>query len=100
MLELFIARKLGVEVELRPFISEKELKWGYVENDTSFSDIKTGTDCEVAECWDEDDKKSIHKAIKNSPEGFVGVNLAVERIRLEYLLDYPIDEIIGGSEEG
>ena len=45
----------------------------------------------------ESDKKSIHKAIKSQRGGFELIDESVERIRLEYLLQYPFEKIKGRS---
>lgn len=97
--ELHVARRLGVRVQLLPFISEEDELHGKVENDICISKINTVVDSENAYVWSPDDRRSIHAAItKESANGFNVVNEAIELIRLEYLLNYPIGKIMGGEK--
>ena len=55
-------------------------------------------DSEKAHCSWDSDKILIHAAIKsNWPNGFNDINASVEKIRLQYLLDYPVCRITGHS---
>lgn len=98
MFELHTARRLKKQVELRPFIGVYDEQDGKVQKDICVSNISTFIDCKNAFCWNDNDRKSIHEAItKEAHDGFKDVNQAVELIRLEYLLNYPIENIIGGD---
>ena len=98
MFELHTARGLDKRVELRPFIDSESECNGEVEKDICVAEISKVIDCKTAFCSNDNDKKSIHEAIINgSPGGFEDVNEAVEMIRLEYLLNYSIGNIMGGD---
>ncbi len=99
MYELHTARRLNKRVELRPFIGDDDERDGNMENDICVSKISTVIDCKHAFCWDNYDKERIHEAItKEASDGFKDVNQAVELIRLEYLLKYPVRNIMGGEK--
>ncbi len=97
--ELHIAQTLNVPVELRPFISKDDERDGKLEKDACVSRLGTAVDCASAYVSMKSDRRSIHEAItRDSANGFDTVNQAVEMIRLEYLLNYPIANIMGGKK--
>ena len=69
--------------------------YGLLDKDVCIKNIKTTVDSENAYCGQASDKEQIHAAIRNSENGFKGINASVERIRLEYLMNYPVDKIKG-----
>ena len=95
---MHFARMLGIAVYLRPYISEQDEKTGLVQNDICVSQIETKIDSEAAYCYSDEDREMIDTAIQKSSDSFSGVNQAVERIRLDYLLHYPIHNISGDEQ--
>ena len=92
--ELHTAMKLKVKVLLSPHISHWHVENGYLHRDTCIANINTTIDSENALCSWEPDRKAIHAAIKSeSSKGFDHINSSVEKIRLEYLLNYPVEKI-------
>jgi len=92
--ELHIARTLKKEVELWPYIHSSNVRNGYLNHDVCIRNINDAVDSESAICGNDDDRRSIVKAIlSSSPDGFQTINRSVEEIRLRYLLHYPIDKI-------
>ena len=92
--ELHTAMKLKVKVLLSPHIADGAVRYGWLYKDVCISNIDTAIDSERAICSWQPDKESIHAAIKSeSPKGFEDINSSVEKIRLDYLLDYPVEKI-------
>ena len=89
------AQRLGVKVTLCPYINDADVKYGKLDQDVCIKNIKTPVDSENAYCGQESDKKQIHAAICNSENGFKGINASVKRIRIEYLMNYPVNKIKG-----
>ena len=88
------AQRLGVKVILCLHIEDIKRKRGEIELDICYRNIKKIVNSKEAHCSWDPDKKSIHAAIKSQwPNGFEDINTSVEKIRLEYLLDYPFHEI-------
>jgi hypothetical protein len=82
-----MAQKLNVDVQLYA-----QMDSGAARNDICVKNIGNAVDSENAICSWEPDKVSIHEAIqKNQTQnGFNGINKAVERIRLDYLLKHKV----------
>ena len=86
-------------MKLCPCIAEVHVKWGDLNKDVCIRNIKTPVDSKSALCSNDSDKNDIHKAILSQSEnGFELINAAVERIRLQYLLEYPFDKITGWDD--
>merc|ERR1740124_282734 len=88
--ELFVAQELKVPVQLCPFINDDQEKYGHLLDDVCIYNLESTIDSESAYCSYIPDKECIHKEIKASSGGFKAINNGVEMIRLNYLLDYPI----------
>ena len=92
------AQKLGRKVRLCPHIRDSEIISGEIEYNDCIRNIDSIVDSEKADCSWESDKKLINAAIKsNWTNGFNDINTSVEKIRLQYLLDYPVYRITGHS---
>jgi len=65
---------------------------GRANTDICIQSIKRPVDSKEALCSNVSDKASIHEAIQENPSqhGFDGINKAVERIRLDYLLKHDV----------
>ena len=98
--ELHTAMKLKVKVLLSPHIYDSSVRGGYLNDDTCIANINIPIDSENALCSWEPDRKAIHAAIKSeSSKGFDHINSSVEKIRLEYLLNYPVEKIESSCNE-
>ena len=99
--ELHVAQKLKVKVMLSLHISDNFIEYGYLGYDVCIANINSAVDSEKAHCSWQPDKESIHAAIKSSqsPKGFDDINASVERMWLEYLLDYPVEKVKGSYNE-
>ena len=94
ILELAEAQRLNVNVRLCPHIHDADLYLGDLERDICIANIKKSVDSFNAFCSMDSDKENIHSAILSQSErGFEEINFSVERIRLDYLLDYPVHKI-------
>lgn len=94
--EIYVATKLGTQVKLVPNSGYEDTAGGYglkmaVEGIKNRAD-SINTHCGVSE-QPNSDEIAIRKAIEASPGGFSAVDEAVERLRLSYLLEYPMDKI-------
>ena len=93
------AQRLKKDVKLCPWINDSAVKWGQLHADVCIENINTLVDSKSALCSNDSDKNDIHKAILNQSEnGFELIDAAVERIRLQYLLEYPFDKITGRGQ--
>lgn len=97
---MFFAQKLDVKVRLCPYIHENTVKLGDLNNsawgDLCIVNIVTNVDSEKAICSWEPDKEAIHSTIRlEFSNGFNEINKSVEKVRLQYLLEYPVDKITG-----
>ena len=94
--EMNEAQQLKKDVKLCPFIYKSPLRSGRLHEDVCIARINTLVDSKNVFCSNDSDKNDIHKAILSQSEnGFELINAAVERIRLQYLLEYPFDTITG-----
>ena len=85
----------GVPVKLCAYISHDDLAYGRLDEDTCVASAKFSVDSSAAHCGKPEERVSsdeimIRKVIENSINGFNGVDQSVERIRLSYLVKYPI----------
>ena len=88
------AQMLKVKVKLCPYARYDNLK-----DDVCIKNLNKRVDSENAFCSWEPDRKSIHDAIlSESPNGFKDIDTNVEKVRLQYLLEYPVDLIIERNE--
>ena len=85
-----MAQELKVDVQLYAEMNEGEALY-----DICVRNIGNAVDSENAFCSWEPDKVSIHAAIRKdqSQNGFDGINKAVERIRLKYLLKHKVIDL-------
>ena len=94
--EMNEAQQMKKDVKLCPYVYDTWVKSGYLHKDVCIANIETLVDSKSAFCSNDSDKNDIHKAILSQDEnGFELINAAVERIRLQYLLEYPVDKITG-----
>jgi len=97
--ELFIASEKGVDVKLRPFISEDYLKYGYLQRDECIANAGVRVNSEAARCGNPSnpvrnaDEVAIRETIEQSDGMFRSVDEAVEFFRFLYLIDYPTEKI-------
>ena len=89
------AWRLKKKVTLCPYIRDYHAERGNLQEDACIKNIDTAVDSKNAYCGQPSDKEDIHTAIRKSQNGFDGINASVERIRLEYLLNYPVNKITG-----
>ena len=85
-----MAQELNVDVQLYAQMDD-----GKAREDICVKNSRNAVDSENAFCSWEPDKVSIHKAIQENPSenGFNGINKAVERIRLDYLLKHMVIDL-------
>merc|ERR1740124_1540776 len=89
----------GVPVKLCAYISRENLRCGRVHEDTCVTSAKFSVDSSAARCGipgqpQSADEIMIRKVIDKSGNGFNGVNESVEKIRLSYLVKYPINGVV------
>lgn len=95
--EILVANKQKVKTILCPHIPESSKLFEALENDICIANVDTAVDSMNALCWNETDNANIQNIIKLSPGEFTGVNQRVEMVRLNYLLNYPMQNIKGGE---
>lgn len=95
--EILVADKQKVKTILCPYIPESSELNEALENDICVANVETAVDSMNALCWDKTNNASIQNIIKLSPGEFIGVNQRVEMVRLNYLLNYPMQNIKGGK---
>ena len=85
-----MAQELNVDVQLYAQMDD-----GKAREDICVKNSRNAVDSENAFCSWEPDKVSIHKAIQKNPSqnGFDGIDKAVERIRLKYLLKHKVIDL-------
>ena len=97
------ALKLDVKVTLMPYVWDVEVEWGrLVDKDVCIRNIlENPVKSEKAICGQDSDKKDIHESIlkESPPRGFELIDKSVKRIRLEYLLQYPVENIKGYPDD-
>ena len=94
MYELHVAQTLNMIVKLCPHIRDGDVLAGYLDSDVCIKYIENRVDSISAYCSYDPDKQRILKAIlSQSKDGFDEINASVERIRLWYLLYYPLYKI-------
>lgn len=93
--EMHEAQKLKKKVTLCPHTYDIDVECGHLQQDVCISNIETEVGSKNAYCGQPSDKKDIHGAIRKLQNGFDGINASVERIWLEYLLNYPVDKVKG-----
>ena len=97
---LFVAWKLKVEVKFFPYISNLDLEEGNLDKDVFIKKINVRADTINAQCSIASDKEAIHNAIESQMQnGFDEMNRLVEKIRLTYLLEYPVNKILRNQRE-
>lgn len=82
---------LNVDVKLCSYV--QDIGQGLVESDVCIATLKNSVDSKKAECGRESDKTNIHTEILKLQNGFEEINEIVEKVRLQYLWDYPVKEI-------
>ena len=85
-------------MKLCTYISSEDLNCGRVHQDTCVASTKFIVDSSAARCGkpgkpQSSDEIIIRRVIDKSVNGFNGVNQSVEKIRLLYLIKYPIDYV-------
>jgi len=103
--EMYVARKLGVNVMLCPYGGDLGEYGDELENNICIGNISEKVDSVLARCGHpnkpiNEDERTIRHVINQSLRSFEAVDEAVELIRLQYLLNYPTETIIYEKKVG
>merc|ERR1740124_2134118 len=96
--EMHFAVSNGMRVKLCAYISSDDLNHGRVQEDICVANANVPVNSSAARCGKPEeavslDEKTMRKVIENSVNGYNGINESVERIRLSYLVKYPINDV-------
>ena len=87
-----------MKIKLCPYVTDDDIKTGNIENDVCIQNVTNPVNSVEAQCGSKHDRYLIRMAIRAKPGQFKKVDTDVEEVRLDYMLEFEVDEIEGHSD--